>query len=63
MTERPMNRYFRTDIPLVVSEDAEGHLIPRTSGFCRMVLLNAKKNPSLLMSEIICTSIAKESIV
>ena len=28
-----MNRYFLTDIPLVVSDDAEEHLIPRTSGF------------------------------
>ena len=33
MAERPMNRYFRTDIPLVVSDGAEGHLIPRISGF------------------------------
>ena len=33
MAERPMNRYFRTDIPLVVGDDAEGHLIPRISGF------------------------------
>jgi len=53
--ERPMNRYFRTDIPLVVSDEAEGHLTQRTSGFWprredesaqaserHMVLLNRK---------------------
>ncbi len=33
MKERPMNRYFRTDIPLVVSDEAGGELSQRTSGF------------------------------
>ncbi len=33
MKERPMNRYFRTDIPLVVSDEAEGHLVQHTSDF------------------------------
>ena len=33
MASRPMNRYFRTDVPLVVPEGDPRALRPRTSGF------------------------------
>ncbi len=33
MKERPVNRYFRTDIPLVAPEDSRNELKPRNSQF------------------------------